>query len=440
MTERLIELDVSVEWQPAEDPVLPHHPRPWTAAVVVLITTFLLAAAGDRLGLAPPVLQPPESSQALLVTDDRVYTVTQPAYNPVTLNAFQLPTGVLLWSVPMRQGFVITHADDRHVIVFGGGMDPHNGIVDVLDAATGKTVWQRAGIDGADLAGDVVLAESTPDPDTTADPPFTYTAVAVDSGTSRWTVTTPGRTLVTAVYDPGADDGDFAQVTGMAELDPDRTMRFRDVRTGKVQRTVKLAGAEPVNRFQVADGRVLTYADDSQYLGAYDLASGRHLWGGQVEQMASFLNSCGPVLCQEADGRVLGLDPDTGRVRWGFDSPNGYTMLNDRRVVVIQSPLTADGRRTDALLVDADTGAVRRRLGSWRFLSGLGGDRLLVWRSDDKGHATLGALDAKTGSVEVIGTGKGWYGEPDCQTSTIYVACEDMLSLSVWRLPASTMR
>jgi len=184
---------------------------------------------------------------------------------------------------------------------------------------------------------------------------------------------------------------------------------------------------------------VLTYADDSQYLGAYDLASGHRLWGGQVEQMASLLSPCGPVLCQEADGRVLGLDPSTGRVRWGFDSPNGYTMLDDHRVVVIQSPLTADGRRTDALLVDADTGAVRRRLGSWRFLDGLGGGRLLVWRSDDRGHATVGALDAKTGSVEVIGTGNGWYGEPDCQTSAVYVACEDMLSLSVWRLPASTM-
>ena len=436
MTGRLIELDISAQWQPPDEPVLRHRPRPWTAAVAVLVATLLLPVAGDRVGLAPPVLQPSASSQVLLVTADRVYTVTQPAQNPVTLNAYRLPSGARLWAVPMRQGFAITHADDRHVIIFDSGPEQHDSVIDVLDAGTGETVWQRTGLVGAALAGDLLVTQN-PGGDQ-PDAPFTFIALAVDDGTRRWSVTTPDGSLVGAVDGSGTEDGDDTQVTALVELDTDRTMRFRDLRTGQVQRIVKLDGAEPVDRFQIAGGQVLTYADDTEYLGAYDLASGHRLWGGQVEQTGSFVSPCGPVLCQEADGRVLGLDPASGRVRWGFDSPNGYTMLNDRRVVVIQSPLTADGRRTDALLVDADTGAVRRRLGTWRFLGGLDAGRLLVWRSDDKGHAIVGAFDAKTGAVEVIGTGKGWFGEPDCQTSTRYVACEDMLHLVVWRLPAGT--
>lgn len=438
MTGRVIELDISTQWQPAEEPVLRHRPRPWTGLVAVLIATLLLVAAGDRVGLAPPVLQPPENSQIMMVTADRLYTISQPARNPVTLNAYRLPEGERLWSMPMRQGFSITHADDQHVIIFDGGPEQHDPVIDVLDARTGELLWQRGDLTGADLAGDVLVTESSGVGDDPS-PALTFTALAVGTGTKRWTVTTPEGTLVSPVYDPDTDGSDGAQPVGFAELDPDHTMRFRDLRTGLVQRTLRLQGSGPVDRFDVTDGRVVTYQDDTEELGAYDATSGHRLWGAQVEQMSSFLSSCGPVLCQASDGRVVGLDPDTGWVRWAFDSPNGYTMLNDRRVVVIQSPITADGRRTDALLVDASTGAVHRRLGSWRFLNGLGGGRLLVWRSDDRGNATLGALDAKTGSVEVIGTGKGWFGEPDCETSRVYVACEDMLDLSVWRLPASTM-
>ena len=50
----------------------------------------------------------------------------------------------------------------------------------------------------------------------------------------------------------------------------------------------------------------------------------------------------------------------------------------------------------------------------------LGGGRLLVWRSDDRGHATVGALDARTGSVEVIGTGNGWYGEQTLDIEAVH--------------------
>src|SRR5207253_681554 len=81
--ETVIELDVSTRWEPAEEPLLRPRSRPWIAAFLVVVATLLLVAAGDRVGLPPPVLRPPESSQVMLITADRLYTVTQPARNPV---------------------------------------------------------------------------------------------------------------------------------------------------------------------------------------------------------------------------------------------------------------------------------------------------------------------------------------------------------------------
>jgi outer membrane protein assembly factor BamB len=160
-------------------------------------------------------------------------------------------------------------------------------------------------------------------------------------------------------------------------------------------------------------------------LSAYELPGLTRRWrteGGPT----GFVHDCGPVLCISDTRWVSGLDPSDGSVRWSdpawsnaFAQDNGLLLAYDQQ----ENPESA--------ILDARTGAVRRKLGRTLTVG------RLELRQDQKvaGRTWVAVPDHSDGTVRTVGSmlTAAPYG---CTANGSYLACPTSAGpTTVWQIP-----
>lgn len=141
----------------------------------------------------------------------------------------------------------------------------------------------------------------------------------------------------------------------------------------------------------LAGGRVFVMAADRS-LSAFDAATGRRLWLADrpgeplILRQSGVLTAVGNTLVVGMSGRLVGMDPDTGSVRWEapLASPRG---TNDvERLVDLVGPVSREGASICARAFQASVGCV------------------------DTGNATVRWTQPSKGSDGVTGDGQAVFG------------------------------
>lgn len=149
----------------------------------------------------------------------------------------------------------------------------------------------------------------------------------------------------------------------------------------------------------VAGGRVFVLASDRSVL-AFDAATGHRLWKqvrpGEplVLRHASVLLSVGNTLVAGLSGRLVGLDPDTGTVRWEAPLASARGTNDIERLVELVGPANRAGDSVCARAFQAAIGCVdtARAVTLWTQKSagaeGLDGDDAVLYGSQSNGTVT----------------------------------------------------
>ena len=146
----------------------------------------------------------------------------------------------------------------------------------------------------------------------------------------------------------------------------------------------------------VAGGRVFVLASDRSVL-AFDAATGHRLWKqarpGEplVLRHASVLLSVGNTLVAGLSGRLVGLDPDSGTVRWETPLANARGTNDIERLVELVGPASRAGVSVCARAFQAAIGCVdtTRAIALWTQKSigaeGLDGDEAVLYGAQSNG-------------------------------------------------------
>ena len=149
----------------------------------------------------------------------------------------------------------------------------------------------------------------------------------------------------------------------------------------------------------VAGGRVFVLASDRSVL-AFDAATGHRLWKqarpGEplVLRHASVLLSVGNTLITGLSGRLMGLDPDTGIVRWEAPLASARGTNDIERLVELVGPANRAGESVCARAFQAAVGCVdtARAVTLWTQKSagaeGLDGDDTVLYGTQSNGTVT----------------------------------------------------
>lgn len=158
----------------------------------------------------------------------------------------------------------------------------------------------------------------------------------------------------------------------------------------------------------VAGARVFVLASDRS-VTAFDAATGQRLWTQSrpgdplVLRHAGVLLSVGDTLAVGLSGRLVGLDPDTGVVRWEAPLASARGTNDIERLVELVGPASRDegsvcARAFQSAIGCADT---RRGITLWTQKSsgaeGLDGDDVVVYGAQSNGTVT--AWSRRDGSV-----------------------------------------
>lgn len=188
-----------------------------------------------------------------------------------------------------------------------------------------------------------------------------------------------GEPLTTGV---GSDGGRMAVVT--------RSNRLAVFEQGRQLWQYNLAAAVYTPPL-LAGGRVFVMAADRS-LSAFDAATGRRLWLADrpgeplILRQSGVLTAVGNTLVVGMSGRLVGMDPDTGSVRWEapLASPRG---TNDvERLVDLVGPVSREGASVCARAFQASVGCV------------------------DTGNATVRWTQPSKGSDGIAGDGQAVFG------------------------------
>lgn len=149
----------------------------------------------------------------------------------------------------------------------------------------------------------------------------------------------------------------------------------------------------------VAGGRVFVLASDRSVL-AFDASTGERLWKQMrpgeplVLRHASVLLSVGNTLVAGLSGRLVGLDPDTGTVRWEAPLASARGTNDIERLVELVGPANRAGDSVCARAFQAAIGCVdaARAATLWTQKSagaeGLDGDEAVLYGAQSNGTVT----------------------------------------------------
>ncbi|MFF5226814.1 PQQ-binding-like beta-propeller repeat protein [Dactylosporangium sp. NPDC000521] len=455
MPETVIELDVSVPWQPPEPPALRRGPQGrWIAVAVVLAVTLgLLVSAGPRSGagllytIDQQILRAQAAGGKLLLAR---YQGTDPG--PM-IEAHSLTGGELLWQRPAEvQQQLVTAGDDVVLLVSEDrtGDGGSNTFV-VLDAATGRDLWTRSHVTFTGTTGDVVVLEEVPterrveivwpasDADVNrafAQPERRFLGLSARTGAQVWAVTVPQGSDMNVIY----ADMYRSRLDRLDVLSRAGQLTRWDTRTGRVRATHQLAWSGVSAMFDAgwhddtgrAADRVVVHPDGSPGAQVYELPTGRLLFRWPGAQGSGLFRCATDLFCAGDGDGMDAYDSTTGRHRWHLDEQT--------QVLGMAGPRLITGSRHDpsdpgpVAIVDSRTGTVVKQLPGWHVLTG--GRRPLLWRSVDMRTALLGELDPATGVVAVFARAENWFGNPECSVDGDALACVVVGGVSVWRLPS----
>jgi outer membrane protein assembly factor BamB len=328
-----------------------------------------------------------------------------------------------------------------------------------VDPADGRRLWTRTRWVLIGVAGDLLVTEELPEPrkqdevrvpeEEEADLGVNRAGdrqarhvVVLDARTGRtvWERTVPASTVVDYSWDGQYPVG---SVTAVDELQPSGLLTRRDTRSGAVvwQRRLDWSGnpawfttgASWLTGPRLHPGRAVVYPDGQRGGIVFDLADGRVLFPTDIALYDGLYVCTASLFCTTTGQGIATFDITTGSPAWRLD---GYTQIMAAaadRLVVTTFEQEFSGKLA---VVDARTGAVVTDLAGWRLIQAGRSDRLLVWRPADPRTGLLGELDPVTGRVTVFGRADRWYGPPECSAAGDAMACVMVGTLTVWRLPA----
>jgi hypothetical protein len=425
----LIDLDTLPRADPDAAAARPRFSVPRPLLIVGLLVTVLLTltAAGPPARTMRPVLAAGgTAAAAFTLSPDALYTA---AFGPNPnsesgVRRYALPGGEQLWATALPQN-VQNLMLDSGVLLARSGTAPR---MTFLDAADGAVLWhlEQPNASVVTLTGGRVLLRID----------------AEDGGTElRLASARTGATIWSRVI---AEVGQILD-DDLFSADPDRivvlgsdghvtTLQFDDGSVlGQGELGVRLP-EESEGTFQ-ADFVGVTVTGDQLYMSrrdqgrasltAYGLPELTRRWrteGGPT----GFVHDCGPVLCISDTRWVSGLDPSDGSVRWSdpawsnaFEQGSGTLLAYDQQEI------------PESAILDARTGAVRRKLGRTYTVGGL------ELRADTRieGRTWVTAVDPADGSVRTVGSMEtaAPYG---CVASGSYLACPTTAGpTTVWQIP-----
>jgi outer membrane protein assembly factor BamB len=366
------------------------------------------------------------AAAAFTLGTDALYTAGFGA-NPDSesgIRRYALPGGEQLWATSLPQN-VQNLTLDSGVLLARSGSAPR---MTFLDAADGKVLWhlEESGATVITLSRGRALLRTDAEDGSTE-----LRLVSARTGATIW------RRVVDGVGEILNDDLFTADPDRIVALGVDghvTTVRFAD---GSVLGEGELGVHLPDQldgSFQAGFVGV-TVSGDQLYMSrrdagvasltAYGLPELTRRWrteGGPT----GFVHDCGPVLCISDTRWVSGLDPSDGSVRWSdpawsnaFARGNGLLLAYDQQEV------------PESAILDARTGAVRRKLGRTLTIGRLE----LREDSDAPGRTWVAVANEGDGTARTVGSMQT--GAPyGCTASGQYLACPTTAGpTTVWQIP-----
>lgn len=442
----VIDLDRVEAGDPSGRPAWSGRPSARRLAVTAAVVCVLLTVSGAQrfTPLTPSEVLPGDGVADILGTGSDIVVLRHATPTRTLVESYRTPGGARRWSVPVdAQPEFVGIGAGRVALVASGQLAS----LTALDLGSGRQVWTRTGfvpsIYGMTGGQRVVLAEQLrPTTDPRPEPQRrNRRLVGIDAATGdiRWSADLPVDSARS--YEPVVDGAATGSVE-IAELDPDGALRLRDAETGAIVRTVPIDDPGPVDAFDIAGDRLLTYRSDPGLPGepgaiatsVFDLITGNRLWRRTAEPDTAPPWWCGPVLCVGGGGAIAALDPDTGRELWYLDGWTDLHPLRGNRLLATRS--APDGQRVpDGLILDAATGRTIQRIAGWDIVSGSPlPATILVASRGPGGTSRIALLDVGTGRVTTIGRTGNRRVPVRCLTTTKILACRHGV-VSVWRLP-----
>jgi PQQ-like domain len=425
----LIDLDASPRAEPGPAAPRPRlrAPRPVRIlAVLVAALLTLVAAAPPARTMEPILAAGGTAAAAFTLGPDALYTASFGA-NPNSesgIRGYALPGGEQRWATSLPQN-VQNLTLDGGVLLARSGSAPR---MTFLDATEGKVLWtlNEPNATVVTLSGGRALLRVDTDDGGTE-----LRLASARTGATIWSrmVAGVGEILNDDLF---ADRPDRIVVLGVDGRVT--TLQFADGSVlGQGELGVRLPAE--LDGTPSADFVGVTVSGDQLYLSrreqgraslaAYRLPQLTRRWrteGGPT----GFVHDCGPVLCIADAGRVSGLDPSDGSVRWSDPAWSNAFRLGE-------GVLLAYDRQEDpeSAILDARTGAVRRKLGHTLAVGGL------ELRADNKivGRTWVAVTDSADDTVHTVGAMQtaAPYG---CTVRRPYLACPTSAGpTTVWQIP-----
>lgn len=284
----------------------------WRARSLVPLLTvaLLLSVAGSAPWPGPALVEranlPLAESADFVVLRDRLFAASGAgtSADQRLLNAYELPSGRLLWSGEYRSTvdqFVDLQRGDGVVLVTGlVAGDGYGTPTTVLDAATGRVRWTApARLTVADDGRTGFMGGAT------------VRGIDLATGRDLWADPAPNGAVVRAV--PG---GRVLVLTGTG------AGQLRDGRTGQVRRTATMLppGAAPGASTTVGGAFVLIYQEagiGGRQIAGYAVDTLTRRWARPLaEEDAPRFGACGSLVCTAGPGGVVAVHPATGAPVW----------------------------------------------------------------------------------------------------------------------------
>jgi len=406
-------------------------PRPVRLlAVLVAVLVTLAAAAPPERTMRPVLAAGGTAAAAFTLGPDALYTASFGA-NPESesgIRRYALPSGEQLWARSLPQN-VQNLTLDGGVLLARSGTAPR---MSFLDATEGKVLWQLDEPNAAvvTLSGGRALVRID-----TEDGRTELRLASARTGATIWSrvLDDVGEIL----NDDLPSDRPATTLDRIVVLGVDghvTTLHFADGSVlGEGELGVRLP-AESAGTFQT-NFLGVTVSGDQLYMSrrdqgrasltAYRLPELTPRWRTR-DGPTGFVHDCGPVLCISDSRWVSGLDPSDGSVRWSDPAWSNAFELSDGTLLAYDQQ-----ENPESAILDARTGALRRKLGRTLTIGGL------ELREDSKvaGRTWVAVADAADGSVHTVGSMET--GAPyGCMVHRPYLACPTSAGpTTVWQIP-----